>query len=455
MSPIRSPISTLRNVFGAFSHTPPEPSRREAEVKEKAKAEQSAYVAETLPEAPVYHDKTGVLLVPSKRFDGSTKDPPWSIPEPILWDWLRTVKIEHIEERGLSGMNGSLWARYRNYDGQLRSGLLRMSGGAREHALGALGVEYGLDGQYGLLKREQAAYEAMKALGCEDLAPPMAAREVNLVPLISDAMRERVGRELKIDPVLVDETLGLVGVLQALPLQAENFAERWAKLGPDEGNRWEGASDRLRHSVYRSILMDFILGVPNRLLCDHLYSRTSDSLALYGFEVSFPHPGLTAEWYLAMRAKGWGRKFSGPFEEPSAGVPPCGIDSMSLLETLGEPQREELVMVTKQMVKGFDEQTATLLIQVLSEIGVSPANTSALVSRMVFLEKQPEDILDNSFDYVRSVLVPMRRGYGLEEGRIQFIAQTTSQIMTQALGAEFDFAQAVQEPAPEDIEFTI
>jgi len=178
-------------------------------------------------------------------------------------------------------------------------------------------------------------------------------------------------------------------------------------------------------------------------------------LALYGFEVAFPHPGLTAEWYLKMRKKGWGRRLSGPLEEPAEGIPASGVDSLALLSTFSELQREEMVMTAKQMVKGFDEQTATFLIQVLSEIGVPAAHISSLISRMVFLEKSPEDILENSFDYVRSVLVPLRRGYGQEEGRIRMISETTSQIMTQALGQQFDFAQAVQEPAPEDLIFTI
>jgi len=66
-----------------------------------------------------------------------------------------------------------------------------------------------------------------------------------------------------------------------------------------------------------------------------------------------------------------------------------------------------------------------------------------------------QDILENAFDYVRSVLVPLRRGYGLEDGRIKMITQTTSQIMTAALGVEYDFAKAVQEPFPEGVEFTI
>jgi len=452
---INKPIAKLRSVFGALSHAPPGPSQRDVEAKKKAKAEKSAYVAETLPASPVYHQKTGVLMVPSKRFDGSSVDPPWNMPEPILWDWLRTTKIEHIEERSLSGIGGVLWARYRNYDGQLRSALLRFGGVSRGHALGHWGAEYSLEGPYDLLKREQAAYEAMKALGCEDIAPPLAARETNLVPLISDATRERVGRELKISPVLVDETFGLVGLMQSVPQNAENFAEHWAKLGHDDTNRWERSTARLRHSIYRSILLDFFLGVPNRMLCDHMYQRSSDSLALYGFEVAFPHPGLTAEWYLAMRKKGWGRKFSGPLEEPMIGMPAGGVDSLGLMSTFSDAQSEEMVLTAKQLVKGFDPQTATLLIQVLSEIGIPPANIAGFVSKIVFLENNAEDIVSNSFDYVRSVLVPLRRGYGLEEGRIKLIVNTTSQIMTMALGQEFDFSKIVQEPTPDGIEFSI
>ena len=448
------PIAKLRSVFGAFSHAPPEPSRRDVEAQEKARAEQNAYVAEQLPASPVYHQKTGVLLIPSKRFDGSTDDPPWNIPEPILWDWLRTTKIEHIEERCLSGVGGVFWARYRNYDGQLRSALLRFGGVSREASLGPLGAEYSLEGPYDLLKREQASYESMKALGCEDIAPPVAARETNLVPLISDATREKVGREMKVPPILVDETFGICGLLQALPLNAENFAEYWAKLGPDDVNRWERASDRLRHSIYRWVILDFVLGVPNRLLCDHLYSESSDSLSLYNFEVSFPHPGMTAEWYLQVRKAGWGKKFSGPLEEPSSGAPAGGADSLSMIGTFPERSREEIVLTAKQMVKGFDERVATLLIQSLVEIGVPVANISSLISRLVFLEKDPEGIVD-SFRYVRSVLVPLRRGYGLEDGTIQFVSQTTSQAMTGALGEEFDFAAVVQEPAPEGLQLPI
>jgi hypothetical protein len=449
------PIAKLRSVFGALSHAPPGPSQSDVEAKKKAKAEKSAYVAETLPAAPVYHQKTGVLMVPSKRFDGSTDDAPWNMPEPVLWDWLRTANIEHIEERSLSGVGGVLWARYRNFDGQLRSALLRFGGVSRGHALEHWGAEYNLEGPYDLLKREQAAYEVMKALGCEDIAPPLAAKETNLVPLISDATRDRVGRELRIAPILVDETFGLVGLMQSVPQNAENFAEYWAKLGPDETNRWERVSARLRHSMYRAILLDFFMGVPNRMLCDYMYQRSSDSLALYGFEVAFPHPGLTAEWYLAMRKKGWGRKFSGPLEEPMIGMPAGGVDSLGLMATFSDAQSEEMVMTAKQMVKGFDPQTATLLIQVLSEIGIPPANIAGFVSKIVFLENEAEDIVSNSFDYVRSVLVPLRRGYGLEEGRIQMVANTTSQIMTMALGQEFDFAATVQEPTPEGVEFSI
>lgn len=427
--------SKIRSVFGALSHKPPEPSRRDAEADDKARAEASAYVAENLPASPVYHKKTGVLMVPSKRFDGSTKDPPWNMPEPILWDWLRTVTIESVDDRVLSGGNGSLWARYRNFDGQIRSGLLRLSGEFREHVFTHWGVEYALEDQYDLLKREQAAYEVMKALGCEDLAPPLSVREVS--------------------PKQVGTSFGAVGLLQAVPFNAENFSEYWAKLGPDDVNRWERASDRLRHSIYRSILLDFFLGVSNRLLCDHMYNRSSDSLALYGFEVSFPHPGFTAEWYTQMRSKGWGRKFSGPLEEPPPGIPASGVDSMSLMGTFSAREREEMVLTAKQMVAGFDEATATLLIQVLGEIGVPVANISDMVSKIVFLENSPEDIVSDSFDYVRDVLVPLRRGYGDENPRIAMISQTSSQIMTQALGKNFDFAKIVKAKIPDGTEFII
>jgi len=448
-------IARLSSVFGALSHEPPEPSRRDVEASEKAKAAESAYVAANLPSSPVYHQRTGVLLVPSKRFDGSSIDPPWNMPEPILWDWLRTTGIEHVEERVFGGTNGSFWARYRNFDGQVRSGLLCFPAIPQTGIAAHLSTEYGFEDGYAPIRREQAAYEVMKALGCEDLAPPVSAKEVNLVPLISDAVRERVGRRLRIAPTLVDEAFGTIGLLRALPLNAENFAEYWAKAGPDDVNRWEMVSDRLRHSIYRAILIDFILGVPNRLLCDYLYNRSSDSLALFGFGVSFPNPALTAEWYLAMRKKGWGRRFSGPLEEPAEGSPAVGADSLAIMSTLSGREREEMVITTKQMADGFGEGVATLLIQVMLEIGVPVANIADMVARIVFLEGDAEVLVNSPADYVRSVLVPLRRGFGADDGRIGLIAQTTSQIMSSAMGKKFDFQKTVQEKIQDGMDFKI
>lgn len=451
---MKSAVGKLKSVFGALAHTEPEPSRRDAEAQEKQQAEAGAFSPEPLPGSPVYHQETGVLLTPTKRFDGSSDDPPWNVPEPVLWDWLRTVDIEPLPDGPLTGAGGALWVRYRNYDGQARGALLRLAGVLRQYSLDALGAEYGLESPLDLLRIEQAAYEAMKAFGCEDLAPPLVAREIDPAPFLSAQLRAKLSRAMRVSPKLIDGVVGNIALLQALPFNAENFAEYWAKLGPDDDNRWSRASDRLRHSIYRSIVLDFLLGVPNRMLCDHLYNESSDSLALYGFEVSFPHPGWTAEWYLQTRSAGWGKKFSGPFEEPAARIPAGGTDSLSMISTLTPSGREEFVMTAKQMSDGFDIGKAVLLVQCLLEIGLSPASVSSMISRILFLENDPENIL-NGFDYVRSVLVPMRRGYGLDDGRIQMIASNTSETMTQAMGQQFDFVATVQEPLPDGVEIKI
>ena len=153
MSQASEKIQKLKSVFGTFSRAAAEPSQAEIEAAKKAEAEESAYVAEELPGSPVYQSKTGVLMVPTRRFDGSSDDPPWNMPEPVFWDWLRTVDIESVEDDCLSGASGAMWARYRNYDGQLRSALLRFGGVSRDHVFGSLGAEYSLEGPYDLLLR--------------------------------------------------------------------------------------------------------------------------------------------------------------------------------------------------------------------------------------------------------------------------------------------------------------
>lgn len=191
--------ASLRNVFGPLSHEPPAPTEAEKDAKERAEAQAQAVMAEDLPAKAKIHQKTDVLLVPSKRIDGSSEDPPWMVPEPILWDWLRQVPIEHIEERHLDGLNSSFWARYRNRDGQLRSALLKFGGLGRDHVYELWGTQFMLDPEkYDVLRRELAAYEAAKACGMEDMVAPLAAREVNLVPLISDSVRDRLSVAMRI-----------------------------------------------------------------------------------------------------------------------------------------------------------------------------------------------------------------------------------------------------------------
>jgi hypothetical protein len=414
-------------------------------VTDKLPYSDPALVPDVLPAAPELHEKTGIVLVPTRRIDGSLVDSPWSIPEPSAWNWLRTVTIEHVEERVLDGMGGAFWARCRNDDGELRSALIRFDSVGFETIYSTWGEEYGLSIEnHDVLRREQAAYEAAKSLGCEDLAPPIAARQVNLVPLISDAVREAVAARYEIDPLLVDESFGVIGSLQLVPLNAKNFVEYWGSLGPDFRNQFEMSSDALRHGVYKLIALDFILGTGNRLLSDLLHNEATDSVAVYGFGVTFPNPIATADRYLAERALGWGRRLAGPTEAPTPGSPACGADTLWLPKHFGDRERDECLATFKQMAKAADGTVVALTCQILEELGVPRLHTAGFVSRMVFLQEDPDSVLDNSYDFVRSVLVPMRRGYGFDAGRNLKIVETVNQIMTTAFGEPFDFSTAMQ-----------
>ena len=442
-----STTDRLRDVFGPLSQSRPGPSPRLAD---KPPYVDVALAPEILPQTPILHEKTGIVLLPSRRIDGSELGAPWIIAEPTVWNWLRTAQIEHVEERVLDGVGGAFWARCRGNDGELRSVLLRFDSVGFENLYGMWGLEYSLSiKNHDVLRREQAAYEAAKALGCEDLAPPIAARQVNLVPLMSDAAREKIAAQYETDPLLVDESFGVIGAMQLVPLNASNFVEYWSMLGPDFKNQFENSSDSLRYGIYRLIALDFIFGTGNRALSDLLYNDATGSVAVYGFGVTFPDPIMTADKYLKERAIGWDRPISSPMSDVQTGTFPCGTDSLWLSGNFGDRERAECLMTFTQMAKALDESTMVLLCQIMEELGVPRMNTAGFVSRVVFLQEDPESVIDNSHDFTRSVLVPMRRGYGFDAGRNLKIVNTVNQILTDSFGEVFDFARVMQTATPQ------
>lgn len=444
-----SPLEQLRSVFGTLSHEPPATTQADREAQREARRQRSVILPTGLPEAPEVHPRTGMVVVPSMRIDGSEVDGPWNVPESVLWDLLRVVPIEFVEERCLDGSNGILWARYRNHERQLRSALLRFDGVNRGPAYETWGAEYALNSETkDLLRREQAAYEAAKACGMEDMVAPMAAREVNLVPLLSDAIRERLAKQLRISPMLVDETLGTAATIHALPLFADNFVEHWGTLGYDEPSRWERASDRLRHSIYRAIVLDFLLGTADRVLCSFLYNRTAEKVAMYDFGLTFPNPAFTAEKYLRLRKEGWGRKPPEAMEDPTDPVPAHGIDTLHLERLVQENREKECVDTFAQVGNGMTQQVGVLLGKSLGEYGVPPACVAGFFARVAFLQADPVSVLKRPVDFVRNVLVPLRRGYGFGEGRNRHVVDYVSSTMTAVLGRNFDFAKSLQVKVP-------
>lgn len=438
----QSSLASLRKVFGSLSQRKPKPSKREADLPS---FDDAALVPEQLPAQAMPHAKTGIVLVPSRRIDGSDMDAPWNGSEQTLWNWLRTTPIEFIEERVLTGMDGTFWARCRNDEGRLRSTLLRFDTIGSEKTYELWGEEYGLVADnHDILRREQAAYEIAKGLGCEDMAPPLAVRTLNLVPLISDVIREKVAAKYGIDPILVDETYGVVGAMQLVPLNARSFVDHWAMLGPDPANRFARASDALRYSMYRLMALDFVLGTGNRTITNLLFNEATESVVVIGFGVTLANPMTSADHYLAQRAQGWGRGIPGPLEDPAPGAPPSGSDTIYLSRGFSDKQREECLETFKQISELTDERTIVLLCQIMEEIGISRECIAGFVSRLVFLQEDPDTVIDNPTDHIRSILVPMRRGFEFDEGRNLKVVDTTNQILTAATAEPFDFAMTMQ-----------
>jgi hypothetical protein len=306
-----------------------------------------------------------------------------------------------------------------------------------------------------LLRREIAAYEVVKTCGSEDLVPPLVVREVNPVPLLSDAMREKIATKLRIPTLLVDETLGVSAILQMAPKNFDNLAERWGFLGVNGKERWGRASDRLRHSMYRALAIDFLLGTPDRTMASFLYNTNTDRLNFVDLGVSFPHPGMSAERYIQQRAKGWGRKPMAGLEKGQEKAPAHSYDFWRVFWDLDEKHLAECLLTFEQITEGLTDQYVSHLASVLVELEVPDPCVAGFLARVAYLGIEPLSVVKRPFDLLRNVLVPLRKGFALSESLNAKVIEYVNTILANITGGNYDLSSIVAEPAPEDLFFKI
>jgi hypothetical protein len=378
------------------------------------------------------------------------------MPEPILWDLLRTAKIEHIEERVLSGANGTMWARIRDQDGAIRSALLCFDGISKRSCYEEHGGEYQLDpAAHSLLSRSQAAWEVAKACGMDDLVPPMAVREVNLVPLISDAMRERIAKEYRIPSIQADEQMGTEAMLSHAVKGASQFVDYWSMLGGTEKKRWAVASNRLRHSIYRVMILDLICGTADRPLCSLVYNGDIDRLAVTSFAPTFPHIAFSTEKYLQARSKGWERNPAAGLARVPSSFPAHGSDLFQLVSKGSRDEHEdEWLETTKQVAKALDDDIVVHLVKVLSEMGVPPECVAGMVARIAFIKEEPLASVHDPGMLRHKILAPVRRGYEAPVESSEAILTYVSEVMGSVVEG-FDIQAVLQTELPPDMTFKL
>ena len=448
-------IATLSEVLQGFRQSPASIAQSDLDAERDAEREKGAVHPEDLPAQPE-RTRAGVVSLPSSRFDGDELNPPWNVPEPILWDLLRTAKIEHIEERVISGAGGTMWARIRDHEGAIESALLCFDGISKRECYEEHGGEYVLDpSAHSLLSRSQAAWEIAKACGMDDLVPPMAVREVNLVPLISDAMRERIAREYRIPAIEADEQMGTEALLCHVVQGGNQFADHWSMLGGTEKVRWKATSDRFRHSIYRVMILDLICGTADRPLCSLLYNHNLDRLAVTSFAPVLPHIGFGAERYLQARAKGWERNPAAGLNRVPSAFPAHGSDLYQLVRIgMKDQHEEEWMETTEQVAKALDDDIVMHLVRVLSEIGTPPECVAGMVARIAFIKEKPmASILDPAM-LRRTILAPIRRGIEPTEESAEAILTYVGEVMRSVVKG-FNLEAAIKKQLPPDMTFKV
>ncbi len=360
---------------------------------------------------------------------------------------MSTSPIEMIDERIFDGSKGVFWAWMRQ-EGALRGVLLRFAGVGRQHVMDAWAAEYALETELDLLSREVAAFEVVKACGCEDIALPICIKDLDTVDLLSDAARERIAKELRIDLNAVDEHVGVAATVQLVPSAMTNFAEQWGNLGLSNQERWSNASDQLRYSIYRAYFIDFILGTADRMFSGMAYNVDTDRILMTDLAVSFPHAGYSGEKYMQMRQKGWGRS-SGGVSRFVDNTPPTTYDFQTIFQDLDHKYLDEAVLTAQQMSSQLTDEIVARIAISLVEFDVPVECVASLLTRIAYLAFSPGSVIKKPIEYIRNFVVPIRAGMEITDLRVVSDVEYVNNIMTSIMADDFDVLEVIMADSAE------
>lgn len=425
--------------------------------KEQAKAElasQSDPIETATTEEAIRSPISGLVLVPAIRFDGDSTMPPWNWPEGEIFDWLTEAQIMPGDAT-FSAKSGRFSAFSSSPDGEIRSLLVRFVKGGNEHVLSTWGTEFCFQDENDLAAREMAAYEAAKAFGCEDLVLPCCLRDLSVIDVTSGSGIQSIAKELKIAPNAVEETLGGTAIVSYIPNNFDNFSEKWATLGMTNKQRWDSASDELRYSLYRTYILDFVLGTPLRPIQSLGYNSTADKVIVFDLGVSFPHAGFSAEKYAQMRLMGWGRSADGGVSRFVDNTPPTAYDLYSIFEGLDDKYVDEFVMTTEQMTARVKDDLCDRLALTLIEGDVLDECVASMFLRLAYMAFAPGSVVKRPIEFVRNFCLPVRSGLGQDNDRIIEALDYVNNIMTVVTGEPYDVISVLTQELPDLAEMPI
>jgi hypothetical protein len=288
----------------------------------------------------------------------------------------------------------------------------------------------------------------------EDIVPPRCIRDIDPTQFLTDNARGRLGRALKISPLVVDERLGTGAVLQLVPRDMDNFAEQWSILGISNEERWNRASDQLRYSIYRAYWTDFVLGTPLRSCASFGYNRNTDKLMMNDIALSFPHSGFSAEKYSQMRLKGWGRS-SGGAARFVDNTPPTAYEFHDIFSGMADKHMDECVATAKQIVDRMQDELSDRLAATLLEYDVPADCVASVFLRLSYIAFSPGSAMKRPVEYLRNFCVPARAGVLDNSDRLLTAIEHVNELMTVALGEAYDASAMLAEPLPDLAEMLV
>ena len=142
---------------------------------------------------------------------------------------------------------------------------------------------------------------------------------------------------------------------------------------------------------------------------------------------------------------GWGRDGNAGLEKAFDNLPAVAIDFWRLFDEVidNEKRTDECILTFKQVTDALTDDVVCHIVSVLLEQGVHEGGIVGMLTRIASLAKDPVAVLKRPLDIIKTVYVPVQRGF--TNGTVD-VLEYASGIISKVIGEPYDVVIHLQPP---------